>query len=105
MNHTRGPWTIGPRREILGQAFDDSARNICDKVRGGSPEAADANARLIAAAPELLDSLKRVLAGFEANVFQRNIDGDGESGWAIKFMPHLMALADATRAIAKAEGQ
>lgn len=65
--HTPGLWTIGPRREIFGQAFDSSARQICDKVRGGSPEAADANARLIAAAPELykacrdyMDWLERV---------------------------------------------
>ncbi len=63
------------------------------------------DARLIAAAPELLDALKRVLTGFEVNAFQRNTDGDTESGWAIKFMPHLMALADATRAIEKAEGR
>ena len=54
---------------------------------------------------DLLDALKRVLTGFEENAFQRNTDGDGDSGWAIKFMPHLMALADAARAIAKAEGK
>jgi hypothetical protein len=59
--HTPGPWTLGASREILGRAFDGSARNICDTVRGGSPEAAEANARLIAAAPEMLDALKAVL--------------------------------------------
>lgn len=53
---------------------------------------------------DLLDALKRVLAGFEANAFCRNIDGDGSSDWAIKFFPHLKALADATVAIEKAEG-
>ena len=58
MSATPGPWTVGARREILGQAFDQSAKYICDKVRGGSPEAADANARLIAAAPDLLAALK-----------------------------------------------
>jgi hypothetical protein len=59
---TPGPWSVGPRREIFGQAFDDSAKWICDKVRGGSPSTADANARLIAAAPDLLDALKAVVA-------------------------------------------
>jgi len=64
-----------------------------------------ADARLIAAAPELLDALKRVLAGFEANAFSRNTDGDGDPAWAIKFFPHLKALADATVAIEHAEGR
>lgn len=52
-------------RIVFGNAFDDSAKLICDRVRGGSPSAAAANARLIGAAPELLDALKtarRVLA-------------------------------------------
>jgi hypothetical protein len=45
-------------RMILGRAFDGSEKAIVDRVRGGTPEEADANARLIAAAPELLDALK-----------------------------------------------
>jgi hypothetical protein len=57
MNHTSGPWTVDGRA-VLGQAFDHSAKMIVDRVRGGSPEAADANARLIAAAPTMYQELE-----------------------------------------------
>ncbi len=55
--HTKGPWKIGPRRSVIGLAFDGSEKNICDQVRGGSPDAANANARLIAAAPDLYEAI------------------------------------------------
>ncbi len=109
MSHTPGPWRSvydGSSDWSIGEDEDPQANRIAGVRRRGGldtwQEAAD-NARLIAAAPELLDALKRILAGFEANVFQRNTAGDEESGWAVKFLPHLMALADATRAIEKAE--
>lgn len=60
--HTPGPWTVGERRSILGRAFDKSEKQIVDQVRGGSREAADANARLIASAPDLLAALKTIRA-------------------------------------------
>ena len=61
--------------------------------------------RLRALNAELLAALKGILAGFEANVWQRNIDGDNDPAWAIKLLPHLKALADATVAVEKAEGR
>ncbi len=59
--HTLGPWTVGPLRAILGRAFTLAPTQIVDKVRGGSMEAADANAHLIAAAPDLFVALRDVL--------------------------------------------
>jgi len=123
MSHTPGPWTVEPEY--------DGGRTICElRWWGAGPLSvnagkqwithsgvqavkslaarnveAEANARLIAAAPELLEALKGVLAGFEANAFCRNTDGDGRTDWAIQFLPHLQALAAATVAIAKAEGR
>lgn len=102
--HTPGPWTM-VGREIFGNAFDGSARLICDKVRGGSPVGADANARLIAAAPDLLYALRDVLAQFDAGYFVRNTESDGCSDWAVKAAKPMMALAAAQAAIAKAEGR
>jgi hypothetical protein len=55
---TPGPWTVGSKRSILGKAFHGVAREIVSSVRGGSPAAADANARLIASAPDLLKALR-----------------------------------------------
>jgi hypothetical protein len=67
--HTPGPWTtnipenpISPLaamdRMVLARAFDGSEKAIVDRVRGGSPEQANANARLIAAAPTMYAELQ-----------------------------------------------
>ena len=69
----------------------------------GCHDFANANARLIAAAPDLLDALKRIVAAFEANAFCRDTANDNDPAWAIKFFPHLKALADATVILEKLE--
>lgn len=59
-NHTPGPWN---RKSIPGHLFEiqDGAGNALMKIRGGMmPTLADA--KLIAAAPELLCMLERVMA-------------------------------------------
>lgn len=61
--HTPGPWLakygmLGDGdRSVYARAFDGSQKYICERVRGGSPEEAEANARLIAAAPTMADDL------------------------------------------------
>lgn len=54
--HTKGPWKLDGR-DVLGVASDGTFRCVCSPVRGGTE--ADANARLIAAAPELLAACKQ----------------------------------------------
>lgn len=56
--HTPGPWRLDGKRAVEAQAFDGSWKHIASPIRGGSPEQADANATLIAAAPDLLKELK-----------------------------------------------
>ena len=56
------PWLL-QGRTINGRDFTGAWRYICDQVRGGSPEAADANAALIVAA---LNALPALLAAVEA---------------------------------------
>ena len=57
MNHTKGEW-VGKDRVVLAKCFTGEYKNICDKVRGGNPVEADANTRLIAAAPMMWEELK-----------------------------------------------
>lgn len=55
--HTPGPWTLDASRMILGPCFTGELKAIVERVRGGNPREADANARLIASAPTLAADL------------------------------------------------
>ncbi len=64
--HTPGPWHIGHAR-AHGECFITSATGkltIANSVWGADNAEAEANARLIAAAPELLEALKGCLASW-----------------------------------------
>lgn len=65
---TPGPWRRDGRA-IEARAFDGSWRYICDKVRGGSPESSDANAHLIAAAPDLYAAGEAALSAIDTVLF------------------------------------
>ena len=56
--HTPGPWVISSRYHSIGIAPDDGVSDGLATVFGIGPQA-EANARLIAAAPELLKALKQ----------------------------------------------
>lgn len=107
MTHTPGPWTVvGLSRSICGKSFDGVAREIVSRVRGGSSEAADANARLIAAAPDLLAACKELREGLAAAM---RVAAEGDF---TDLFVEAMARAGVTNgigaraedAIAKAEG-
>ncbi len=71
MAHTPGPWTILPNRVcVIGPCAEDEGGSalvaMCAAARRDNDECA-ANARLIAAAPELLAALEELLA-FSADV-------------------------------------
>lgn len=86
--HTAGEWKLAGR-EVLGQSFVGTWCLIC-KVSGGSPQAADANARLIATAPELLTALRDLVAVIQTDDL---------------LPPHLSYMKQATDVLAKAEGK
>lgn len=86
--HTPGEWKLAGR-EVLGQSFAGTWCLIC-KVSGGSPRAADANARLIAAAPELLEALRDLIAVIQTDDL---------------LPPHLSYMKQAADVLAKAEGR
>lgn len=57
--HTPGPWEAEVRTPIgITYVWQGGTENAIAKVYAGVIEDAEANARLIAAAPELLDALK-----------------------------------------------
>jgi len=90
MSHTPGPWINDAshpewERNVIW-ANDVVVAHVVDDQHGN----ADANARLIAAAPELLSELKRMLSLWEE---------------AIGYEKDYMDMGDPARAaIAKAEG-
>lgn len=92
--HTPGPWSLGVLRKIYWLDFYGSMKCIVDKVRGGNPEQADANARLIIAAPDLLEAAKLLIAGAESEGWDRARGTDEPR----------TGIAELRRAIEKAEG-
>ena len=93
--HTPGPWTIHPQHPawIIGSDGLPVAHNVYEFNRGNE----GANARLIAAAPELLDACRAALAFIDANFHY----ADGKASPCYD-MPARIALV---AAIAKAEGR
>lgn len=89
MTHTPGPWKVADRFYIL---MDDDVAcevaKVCDEnIDDDMVGQCDADARLIAAAPEMLAALKYMV---------ENAEAEGWSG---------LMISDAVAAIAKAEGR
>lgn len=101
--HTKGPWMIGPDEEgDPSQCISASGFDIAT-VWGGYL-AADADARLIASAPELLEALDSLLDAIAAETQHgdRSLTITGPTA-NLKWL--LEACEDARAAIAKARGQ
>lgn len=106
VSHTPGPWEGDPKGDGLGvRVWDKAGQNMIAALDEDAADSAcfvpdiqirEANARLIAAAPEMLDALKAAekdLATFEAEVT------------SILPMAKSPALPLIRAAIAKAEGK
>ena len=97
--HTPGPWSVSERVTILaGNKQVARALGAIQPDSRVSHEAADANARLIAAAPELLVIAERFVRwhdGFATN----------EASAFEKTQQHMALMEEARAAIAKAEGR
>lgn len=106
-SHTPGPWDDASNypefasvRIFAGSHYIATVGNSDD-----TKAQTEANAHLIAAAPELYEALTAVMAQFDAGYFVRNIESDGQPDWAIKAARSVRTLASAVQALAKAEGR
>ena len=101
MGHTEGPWTIQySTNDYEGNLIYANQRPIASAITEEQSEVTpedEANARLIASAPELLAALKALLESIE-NVNFGVHDDDGQTYDAIPW-------AQAEAAIAKAKGR
>ncbi len=90
--HTKAPW------EWLGEkVFGDDGLTVCSDVNGEDQETYEANARLIAAAPDLYEALQGLISLLDSGCCAAAIrDEDGPVGSAMRL---------ARAAIAKAEGE
>ncbi len=102
MKHTQGKWEVSVNtntdQKIFVKANDGKIGSaICLLFEGNysvkSREEAEANAKLIAAAPELLEALQKIIN--DANILRL-----GESGDTVKVM--IDSINEGVRAIKKA---
>jgi len=86
--HTPGPWSVQYETDIAAREDGVGPVDVAHVYMRTAPGRTEANARLLAAAPELLEALKSMCEGFKPLK-----DAD------------FPALAKARAAIAKAEGK
>ena len=101
--HTPGPWQAvheGHRLSVWAEGYGFIHTHEVPHVNTGATETANANARLIAAAPELLEALEEVRELIEGYVDVK--DGDYGKPVANKAMQATQLIDEA---IAKAEGR
>lgn len=92
--HTDGPWKANPAHSGIWDVLDSRGRDIVTVYGGGvDPKSREANAKIIAAAPEMLEALKECALQI-AQTCNRKLTHGEES-----------ALDLARAAITKAEGK
>lgn len=101
MSHTKGSWFGRPSHDpVLIQGADEVGLSIAFACGGGDPRRHEfmANARLIAAAPDLLEAAKIALSEAESWIHDQ-LDGTSSLDSALK------ALEPVREAIARATGE
>jgi len=101
--HTPGPWEIGgvktSKKEIVGLCiFGPKEEAIVLVGKKGLMDGGEANARLIAAAPELLEALKECLKAVNTVIAFSDMAGH-------ESLSFIRVKKMAEQAIAKAEGE
>lgn len=123
--HTRGPWRLQPWHGPKGATIRNRWRGIFEPIpeqalgskstvlsvgwRGDVEDAwvniSEANARLIAAAPDLLEALKWYVANDDTNESEEPVERLGGESWSKVNAFWIEGRRRAIAAIAKAEGE
>jgi len=109
--HTQGPWIINldpryPSEPCIDAVIDGVVWHValCHNAAGPEDGSAEANARLIAAAPELLATLRAALPTLRADLEKQS--GNGSSPRDSASLRAAKARYDAAvRVLAKIDGQ
>lgn len=123
-HHTPGPWHALTRENYTlgGDSIEVVLLNeeglVCDSIAqvlldtgDDAPEERkvwkqhEANARLIAAAPDLLGALKQVMEQLDSGVLVRDISKDAQPDYALRMVRLVSTINSWQLAIAKAEGR
>jgi hypothetical protein len=108
--HTQGPWIINldpryPSEPCIDAVIDGVVWHValCHNAAGPEDGSAEANARLIAAAPELLATLRAVLPALRADVEKQSANGSSPSD-SQSLRAAKARYEAAVRVLAKIEG-
>ena len=95
--HTPGPWTVytkvNSRRKTADVLVRDSDQNDIAQVFGETRGEAETDARLIAAAPEMLDALRLALTCLDAAADGRLEDVKDEIGGTANIVDEVITKA------------
>lgn len=118
--HTPGEWRVvqgaDPRdfivADVTGNTIAEPNAELFNdwpeldpSVHHISVDEAMANARLMAAAPDLLAALSDLIKAFDEGIAGRSTERDHEPGWAMRSIGLVRTLSAAQAAITKAEGR
>jgi hypothetical protein len=109
--HTQGPWIINldpryPSEPCIDAVIDGVVWHValCHNAAGPEDGSAEANARLIAAAPELLATLRAVLPALRVDVEIQSANGSSPND-SSSLRAAKARYEAALRVLAKIEGQ
>ena len=95
--HTPGKWFFDAQENVIERGNGEGYVRICD-VTKHRPAETKANARLIAAAPELLEALKTI-----TSKYRQNLKSAIENAGSLVLSFNIKELEKIEKAIAKAE--
>src|SRR5438552_2211842 len=105
MSHTPGPWINRGCDTIEGGDGFTVARNYSDRNAERDTAEHEANARLIAAAPDLFDALRSIIQRHDKGWHYTDGDRCEDCGTDAGNCPDTCRFEQARVAIAKAEGR
>jgi hypothetical protein len=73
MKHTKGPWYVANDVDVRGGPQEGQEYVSTARARGRTLDEARANARLIAAAPDLLTACEEALAGADSDGLKKRL--------------------------------